>query len=86
MYAIRSYYDTAGNVGIGNNTPAEVLDVTGNVKATGIVYWGNGLVRTETRNDAGLRGDAGAKSGFYETSAPSPAANWPAGASGWWLV
>lgn len=78
------FANTAGNVGIGNNTPAEVLDVTGNVKATGIVYWGNGLVRTESRDDAGLRGDAGAKSGFYETSAPSPAANWPAGASSWW--
>lgn len=74
----------AGNVGIGTTSPGEKLHITSNVRADGIVYWGNGLVRTETRNDAGLRGDAGARSGFFETSAPSPAANWPAGASSWW--
>jgi hypothetical protein len=55
--------------------------VSGNVKASGIVYWGNGLVRTETRNNAGLQGDAGAKSGFFETSSPT---NYPSGASSWW--
>ena len=73
-----------GNVGINNAAPAEILDVTGNIRASGIAYWGNAGVRTETRNDAGLQGDAGARSGFFETSAPSPAANWPAGASSWW--
>ncbi|MDB5012391.1 MAG: cell wall anchor protein [Daejeonella sp.] len=36
---------------------------------------------TLTRNDAGLRGDQGANSGFFETSAP---VNYPAGAVGWW--
>ena len=35
----------------------------------------------QTRNDAGLQGDAGATSGFFETSAPI---NYPAGATGWW--
>src|SRR5690606_22444533 len=74
----------AGNVGIGTTAPAESLHTTGNIRADGIVYWGNGLVRTETRPDAGLRGDAGAKSGFFETSAPSPASSWPTGASSWW--
>jgi hypothetical protein len=74
----------SGAVGIATISPAEKLDVTGNVKASGIVYWGNGLVRTESRNDAGLQGNAGARSGFFETSAPSPAANWPTGASSWW--
>ncbi len=73
-----------GNVGINTLSPGEKLDVFGNVRASGIVYWGNGLVRTETRADAGLRGDAGAKSGFFETSAPSPASSWPTGASSWW--
>lgn len=69
-----------GNVGIGSTTPAEKLDVTGNIKATGVVYWGNGLTRTETRDDAGTQGG---RSGFYETSVPAPAANWYTGASSW---
>jgi len=75
---------STGNFGIGTTSPAEQLHGTGNMRADGIVYWGNGLVRTESRGDAGLRGDAGAKSGFYETSAPSPGANWPVGAASWW--
>jgi hypothetical protein len=71
------------NVGIGNTNPVERLDVTGNIRASGIVYWGNSFTRTETRDNAGLQGDAGARSGFFETSAPSPAANWYPGASSW---
>ncbi|MGC9331030.1 MAG: hypothetical protein ACP5DZ_04035, partial [Bacteroidales bacterium] len=74
----------SGNVGIGTTAPAQKLDVSGNIHASGIVFWGNNDTRTETRNDAGLQGNAGAKSGFFETSAPAPAANWPTGASGWW--
>ncbi len=70
-----------GNFGIGATAPSERLDVTGNIKATGIVYWGNSLARTEYRDNAGLRGDAGARSGFFETSTPT---NYPAGASSWW--
>ena len=69
-----------GSAGIGNTGPAEKLDVTGNIKATGVVYWGNGLTRTETRDDAGSQGG---RSGFYETSVPAPAANWYTGASSW---
>jgi hypothetical protein len=38
---------------------------------------------TLARADAGLQGNAGARSGFWETSAPAPAANWPVGASSW---
>ncbi len=72
-----------GFVGIGTSSPSEALDVSGNVRATGIVYWGSAGVRTEDRADAGAWG-AGIKSGFYQTSAPSPAADWPTGASGWW--
>ncbi|HPD23730.1 MAG TPA: hypothetical protein PK285_04925, partial [Bacteroidales bacterium] len=76
--------NTNGYVGINNAAPGEILDVTGNIRASGIAYWGNAGVRTETRDNAGLQGDAGARSGFFETSAPSPAANWPSGASSWW--
>jgi hypothetical protein len=70
-------------VGIGTTGPGEQLHVTGNIRADGIVYWGNSLVRTETRDNAGLQGNAGARSGFFETSAPSPAANWYPGANNW---
>lgn len=37
--------------------------------------------QTQTRNDAGLQGNAGAVSGFFETYQP---VNYPAGASDWW--
>ncbi|CAM4112879.1 hypothetical protein SAMN06265348_103298 [Pedobacter westerhofensis] len=43
--------------------------------------WGELDSRTEYRNDAGLSGSEGAKSGFYQTLAP---VNFPAGAQGWW--
>lgn len=45
------------------------------------LVWGNNKSRTEWRNNAGLIGDAGAKSGFFETNTPS---NFPAGAFGYW--
>ncbi len=37
--------------------------------------------QTFTRNDAGLQGNAGAQSGFFETVSP---VNYPAGANSWW--
>jgi len=43
--------------------------------------WGELDSRTETRNNAGLQGDAGAKSGFYQSSSP---VNFPTGAQSWW--
>jgi hypothetical protein len=43
--------------------------------------WGESNTRTDTRHNAGLSGDAGAMSGFYQTSAP---VNFPAGATSWW--
>lgn len=76
-------YNNGTNVGINNTSPAESLDVTGNIKASGISIWGNAATRTESRNDAGLIGSA-ARSGFYEADAPAPAANWPVGATSWW--
>jgi hypothetical protein len=67
----------SGAVGVGTSGPAEQLHATGNVRADGIVYWGNGLTRTETRDDAGAQGG---RSGFYETSNPT---NFYPGASSW---
>jgi hypothetical protein len=69
-----------GNIGIGSNSPIERLDIAGNARATGVMYWGNAGTRTETRDDAGSQGG---RSGFYETSVPAPAANWYTGASSW---
>ncbi len=43
--------------------------------------WGDYDSRTERRNDAGLQGNAGAKSGFYDTPTP---VNFPSGANNWW--
>ena len=71
----------AGNVGVGTVTPGEKLDVSGNVRATGTVYWGNGMARTETRDSAAIQGSDGARSGFFETSVPS--SGWYPGASSW---
>jgi hypothetical protein len=68
--------NSTGNVGIGTTTPGYKLDL-----ANGTFAFGNGNQRTETRNDAGLQGNAGAQSGFFETSTPT---NFPAGASSWW--
>jgi hypothetical protein len=68
-------------VGIGTATPTEKLDVNGNIQISGTIKYGNAGVRTEYRNNAGLRGDAGAISGFYETYAPL---NFPKDDSNWW--
>lgn len=68
-----------GNVGIGTSSPGYTLDLNG-----GTFGFGSANQRTQTRDNAGLQGNAGAQSGFFETSAPSPAANWPVGASSWW--
>ena len=43
--------------------------------------WGVNDSRTEYRQDAGLQGDAGAKSGFFQANSP---VNFPVGATGWW--
>lgn len=45
------------------------------------VVWGNANSRTEQRDNAGLQGNEGARSGFFETYNPI---NFPAVASGWW--
>jgi hypothetical protein len=85
------FMDNNNNVKINPTVvPVEKLDVEGNIIASEvsgtfpIAYWSTGGVRTETRNDAGLQGNAGAKSGFFETAAPSPVANWPVGATSYW--
>lgn len=70
------FMTNAGNVGIATTTPGYRLDLN-----TGTFAFGNGNVRTETRNNAGLQGNAGAQSGFFETVSPT---NYPTGASSWW--
>lgn len=72
------------NFGIDEPNPTEKLDVNGNIKSNGVVYWGDSYTRTETRPDAGLQGNAGARSGFFQTNSPSPSSHWPPGASSWW--
>lgn len=54
---------------------------TTGLQLTGGLFYGNADSRTETRIDAGLQGNAGAQSGFYETSTPT---NYPTGATSWW--
>ncbi|GEM_PF-6763945 len=49
----------------------------------GITYDNTTYSRTEARNNAGLQGNAGAQSGFFEASSPVPAANWYPGANSW---
>lgn len=65
-----------GNMGVGTTAPAYRLDL-----ANGTFAFGNSNVRTETRDNAGLQGNAGAQSGFFETASPT---NYPAGAASWW--
>lgn len=67
---------STGNVGIGTAAPGYRLDL-----ANGTFGFGNSNQRTESRNDAGLQGNAGAQSGFFETAAP---VNYPTGATSWW--
>lgn len=80
----------SGNVGIGNTNPQEILHVSGNIRADGVVFWGNGLVRTETRINAGLSGANGACSGFFEsddlttTNYPNSVGTTVVAGGNWW--
>lgn len=81
--AERMRVTSAGRVGIGTTNPSYTLTLSNSAT----FGYGNGNAtyssRTETRANAGLQGNAGAQSGFFETDAPAPAANWYTGASGW---
>jgi hypothetical protein len=57
------------------------LEIGGSSGVMGRFWFGNSGTRTESRDNAGLQGNVGAQSGFYETSSPS---NFPSGASSWW--
>jgi len=69
----------SGNLGVGTSSPSYRLDL-----ANGTFAFGTNNQRTETRENAGLQGDSGAQSGFFETSTATSGENWPNGASGWW--
>ncbi len=60
------------------------LTLTGSQFAAGpeLLNYGLGGANTADRTDVGASG-AGAQSGFFQTSAPAPAANWYPGAAGW---
>lgn len=81
IYSQNNTFPTTGNVGIGTTTPGFKLEVVGDTKINGKLKFGNGDIRTEGRDNAGLRGDAGAQSGFFETVNP---VNYPSGATSWW--
>ncbi len=80
-------FKSGGNVGIGTANPTYKLDVAGTLHATGAVKfdgtfgYGDSSARTEFRDNAGLQGNAGAQSGFFQTAAPT---NYPSGATSWW--
>jgi hypothetical protein len=51
------------------------------LELSGGLFYGLSNSRTEARSNAGLQGNAGAQSGFFETDNP---VNFPSGATGWW--
>ncbi|WP_428295675.1 hypothetical protein [Hyphomicrobium sp.] len=69
--------NTNKRLGIGTTAPGYKLDVSGDVRATGTLLWGNAASRTQTKDDAGA---IASKSGFFETAAPT---NYYTGASSW---
>ncbi len=75
--------DASGNVNVGLFNPSSLFHAYGDIKAEGNVSYGAYGMRTNTKQDAGLRGDAGSQSGFFETSNPLPAENWYPGANNW---
>jgi hypothetical protein len=81
---IRAKYDGAGNshapIFYDINNTTYYMDPNNDTRLNDI-GWGNAFTRTQTRDDAGAMGG---RSGFYETSVPAPAADWPVGANSWW--
>lgn len=84
--------ESTGIGAIGVNRRLRFFDNQGQglgLELTGNLWFGNGNSRTQTRSNAGLRGDAGAQSGFFEfnqISGNSQDYNYPSGYSGntWW--
>jgi hypothetical protein len=78
------FNDLRSNIWYDNNNTSFYIDGNStsvlNQVNMNLPLWGDGLSRSETRDNAGLRGDAGARSGFYQTASP---VNYYAGASGW---
>lgn len=57
------------------------LEIGGSGGVVGRLWYGLEGSRTERRSNAGLQGNAGAQSGFYDTDSPT---NFPTGATSWW--
>ncbi|MBB6005499.1 hypothetical protein [Arcicella rosea] len=72
---------STNRIGINNGSPQEALDINGGLRFNGKLRYGISESRTENRDDAGLKGEAGAQSGFFQTQSP---VNYPKNASGWW--
>ncbi|MBB6005500.1 hypothetical protein [Arcicella rosea] len=72
---------STNRVGINNGNPQDALDINGSLRLNGKLKYGSNYSRTENRNDAGLKGEADAQSGFFETSTPI---NYPKNATSWW--
>jgi len=68
---------STGSVGIGIAIPGYTLDLN-----QGTFGFGANDVRTEVLLDAGLQGNAGAQSGFFQNDG-STVTDYPAGSSGW---
>lgn len=68
-----------GYVGIATTAPNYNLEINGSFGFGNTS--GTFRSRSESRDNAGLQGNAGAQSGFFETVSPS---NYPSGASSWW--
>ncbi|MEN9413358.1 MAG: hypothetical protein RLZZ342_445 [Candidatus Parcubacteria bacterium] len=70
----------AGVTGYGVRNNSGIVEAKSSGASWGKVFTAD-TEMTQTRDNAGLRGDAGARSGFFQTSAP---VNYPTGASSWW--
>jgi hypothetical protein len=74
-------FNNKANSNGSNASGTWAINITGNAATASAVAWSNiSGQRTLTRDDAGLQGNAGARSGFFETQSP---VNYYSGATSW---